>query len=95
MELAITFCMHDSPKVQGKKMEKSVLRKKSSGSPDVMEYFVVDPDSGFENYSGSRPGFLQQLEVILSALTQAAARNNLLLDVKLDAVSLVVPSKTL
>ena len=64
---------------------------KSSGSPDEMEYFVVDPDSGFENYSG----FLQQQEDILAALMQSAVRNNLLLDMKLYVVSLVVPSKTL
>eukprot|EP00092_Neocalanus_flemingeri_P029317 GFUD01031829.1.p1 GENE.GFUD01031829.1~~GFUD01031829.1.p1 ORF type:complete len:1567 (-),score=501.95 GFUD01031829.1:381-5081(-) len=101
MEIDITVCMDDSLKLQGKfnsrqqKMEKSVLRKKSSGSPDEMEYFVVDPDSGFENDSGSRPGFLQQQEDILTALKQAAAKNNLLLDIKLDAVSLVVPSKAL
>jgi len=101
MEIDITVCMDDSLKLQGKfnsrqqKMEKSVLRKKSSGSPDELEYFVVDPDSGYDNDSGSRPGFLQQQEDILAALKQAAARNNLLLDIKLDAVSLVMPSKTL
>jgi len=101
MEIDITVCMDDSLKLQGKfnsrqqKMEKSVLRKKSSGSPDEMEYFVVDPDSGFESDSGSRPGFLQQQEDILAALKQAAVKNNLLLDIKLDAVSLVVPSKAL
>jgi len=101
MEIDITVCMDDSLKLQGKfnskqqKMEKSVLRKKSSGSPDELEYFVVDPDSGYQNDSGSRPGFLQQQDDILAALKQAAIRNNLLLDIKLDAVSLVMPSKTL
>jgi len=101
MEIDITVCMDDSLKLQGKfnskqqKMEKSVLRKKSSGSPDELEYFVVDPDSGYQNDSGSRPGFLQQQDDILAALKQSAIRNNLLLDIKLDAVSLVMPSKTL
>jgi len=101
IEIDITVCMDDSLKLQGKfnsrqqKMEKSVFRKKSSGSPDEMEYFVVDPELGGENDSGSRPGFLQQQDDILTALKQAAVRNNLMLDIKLDAVSLVVPSKTL
>ena len=53
MEIDITLCMDDNLKLKNefnsrqKKMEKSVLRKKSSGSPDKMEYFIVD--SGVEN----------------------------------------------
>ena len=39
--------------------------------------------------------FLQRQADILAALEHAAVRNNLLIDIKLDAVSLVIPSKRL
>ena len=101
VEVDITVCMDESAKLQGKfnskqhKMQKSVFRRRESGSPDEKEYFVVDPESCFSEDPGSRPGFLQQQDDIQAALRQAALRNNLMINIKLDAVSLVIPSKKL
>ena len=101
VEIDIKVCMDDSAKLQGKfnskqhKMQKSVFKRKDSGSPDEREYFVVEPDSCFGDDSGGRPGFLQQQEDIQAALRQARLKNNLMINIKLDAVSLVIPSKRL
>ena len=101
VEVDITVCMDDSARLQGKfnskqhKMQKSVFKRRESGSPDEREYFVVDPDSCFSDESGSRPGFLQQQDDIQAALRQAKLKNNLMINIKLDAVSLVIPSKKL
>ena len=101
VEIDITVCMDESLKLQGRfhskqhKMQKSTFQRKGSGSPDEREYFVVDPESTFGQDSGARPGFLQQQDDILAALRQAALKNNLLINIRLDAVSVVIPSKQL
>ena len=74
-------------------MKKSVMQRKES--PDEREFFVVDPEAGFGQDQGQRPGFLQQQDDILAALKQAALKNNLLININIDAVSLVIPSKDL
>ena len=90
------------------RMEKSIWKKPSEGearrggsegegnrSPEDDSYFVVEPGSGPQGHGGARPMFLQQQGDILAALRQAALKNNLLIDIRLDAVSLVVPGKRL
>ena len=83
-------------------MEKSVWRRREGEgerrrqSPEEDSYFVVDPESSLQGSTGSaRPGFLQQQGDILAALRQAALKNNLLIYITLDAVSLVIPGKRL
>ena len=106
LDLTITVCMDDSLKLQGRynsrqqRMEKSVWRRREGEgerrrqSPEEDTYFVVDPESSLQGGTGSaRPGFLQQQGDILAALRQAALKNNLLIDICLDAVSLVIPGK--
>ena len=99
VEVDITVCMDESLKLQGKfnsnihKMQKSTVQRK--GSPEE-EYFVLDPELNFDSgHSGVRPGFLQQQDDILAALRQAALKNNLMININLDAVSLVMPNKQL
>merc|ERR1719481_2144356 len=53
---------------------------------------MVDPELSQER---QRPAFLKQVDDILAALKLALLKNNLLIDVKLDSVSLVIPSKRL
>merc|ERR1719319_2039456 len=90
------------------RMEKSIWKKPSEGearrggsegeenrSPEDDSYFVLEPGSGPQGHGGARPMFLQQQGDILAALRQAALKNNLLIDIRLDAVSLVVPGKRL
>ena len=108
LELNVTVCMDDSLKLQGKynsrqqRMERSVWRRSpgtgaGDRTPDEESgYFMVDSQSGLPSGQGNtRPGFLQQQGDILAALRQAALKNNLLIDIKLDAVSVVVPGKRL
>merc|ERR1719507_2966240 len=83
-------------------MERSVWRRSPGTGPDDRSpdeesgYFMVDSQSGLPSGQGNaRPGFLQQQGDILAALRQAALKNNLLIDIKLDAVSVVVPGKRL
>lgn len=98
VEIRIKICMDDSLKLQGKfnsdqhKMQKSVFIKKESLDLDSETYFVVNPDTGSKS-STDRSNFTTQLKDIMSALNQSLLRNNLLLDIKFDAVSLVLPNK--
>ena len=99
VEVDITVCIDETLKLQGRfnsnshKMQKSTVQRK--GSPEE-EYFVLDPEVNFESgQSGARPGFLQQQDDILAVLKQAALKNNLMININLDAVSLVMPNKQL
>ena len=109
LNLTVTVCMDPSLALQGRynsrqqRMEKSVWRRREGEggerrrqSPEEDTYFVVDPEASLQGGAGSsRPGFLQQQGDILAALRQALLKNNLLIDICLDAVSLVIPGKRL
>jgi len=102
LDLSITVCQDEGQKLQGRFSSRQHFQKKErkpSLSPedgiDADSYFVVDPDSGLVSSGVGQVGFIQQLPDMLAALQQAALRNNLLIDIKLDAVSLVMPSKRL
>ena len=73
-------------------MQKSVFVKKDSMDLDTENYFVVDPDTGTKNVN-DKSIFIQQLKDIMAALEQSLHKNNLYLDIKFDAVSLVLPNK--
>ena len=98
MDVRIKICMDDTLKLQGKfnsqqhKMQKSVFVKKDSMDMETENYFVVDPDSGTKSMN-DKSIFIQQLKDIIAALDHALLRNNLLIDIKFDAVSLVLPDK--
>ena len=100
MDIGIRVCMDDSLKLQGRfnsqqhKMQKSVFMKKDSLDLDTENYFVVDPDTGTKSV-GDKSVFIQQTRDIMAALNQALLRNNLLIDIKFEAVSLVLPNKRL
>jgi hypothetical protein len=101
--------MDPSLKLQGRfnsglhRMQKSVFcppEEEEGGIQDTEHYFVVDPDSGPREGGGGggalkAGAFLRQAQDILAALRVALLRNNLLVDVKLDAVSVVIPNKRL
>ena len=102
------MCTDPSLRLQGRfhsglhRMQKSVFcpRDEEEGGQESEHYFIVDPDSGARGGAGGGSGhkmgaFLSQTQDILSALRAALLRNNLLVDVKLDAVSIVVPNKRL
>jgi len=98
MEIGIKICMDDSLKLQGRfnsnhhNMQKSVFVKKDSVDLETENYFVVDPDTGNKNMN-DKSAFIQQLADIMAALEQSLHKNNLFLDIKFDAVSLVLQNK--
>ena len=86
MSVFVSVCLDDEKKKQGK----FVSRSGPNSSIRSGSFFVSEQGQVSSNFNNS---FLEQLKSIEEALISGSRRNNLLIDIRLDDIDVLLPSK--